>query len=104
MVAITSSANMSYQYPPPPGDDSSPRATNERPFLPPVISIEQPQPQEVDGGRESTSPTERSENLKRAASSPNMRGQSAADATLAAAAEKRRNKLGYHRTSVACGQ
>ena len=88
MAAVTSTASMSYQYPPPPGDDSSPRSTNDRPFLPPVISIEQPQPQEVDG-RESTSPTERGDNLKRAASSPNMRnGQSAADATLAAAAEK----------------
>lgn len=40
--------------------------------------------------------------IKRSASTPNIRGQAAADA--AALAEKRRNKLGYHRTSVACGE
>ena len=42
--------------------------------------------------------------LKRSASTPNVRGHhshsSDAGMTLA---EKRRNKLGYHRTSVACG-
>ena len=42
--------------------------------------------------------------IKRSASTPNVRGQAAADAAaLSLAAEKRRNKLGYHRTSVACG-
>jgi len=39
-----------------------------------------------------------SASLKRSASTPNVRGD--AGMTLA---EKRRNKLGYHRTSVACG-
>lgn len=37
--------------------------------------------------------------LKRSASTPNVRG----DAGLSMA-DKRRNKLGYHRTSVACGE
>ncbi|KAI9670906.1 MAG: hypothetical protein M1817_003791 [Caeruleum heppii] len=42
--------------------------------------------------------------MKRSASTPNVRGQAAADAAaLSYAADKRRNKLGYHRTSVACG-
>lgn len=42
--------------------------------------------------------------MKRSASTPNVRGQAAADAAaLSLAADKRRNKLGYHRTSVACG-
>jgi hypothetical protein len=36
---------------------------------------------------------------------PNVRGQATADAApLALSAEKRRNKLGYHKTSVACGK
>lgn len=39
--------------------------------------------------------------MKRSISTPNVRGQALSDA--ASAAEKRRNKLGYHRTSVACG-
>ncbi|KAM0800151.1 hypothetical protein BDR22DRAFT_909030 [Usnea florida] len=40
--------------------------------------------------------------LKRSASTPNVRGFSNGDAGMTLA-EKRRNKLGYHRTSVACG-
>lgn len=40
--------------------------------------------------------------LKRSASTPNVRGLGIADAGMSLA-EKRRNKLGYHRTSVACG-
>jgi hypothetical protein len=41
--------------------------------------------------------------IKRSMSTPNVRGQASADAA-ALSAEKRRNKLGYHRTSVACGE
>jgi Fungal Zn(2)-Cys(6) binuclear cluster domain len=42
--------------------------------------------------------------VKRSASTPNVRGQAAVDAASAqSAADKRRNKLGYHRTGVACG-
>jgi len=40
--------------------------------------------------------------LKRSASTPNIRKSTAGD-TAMSLAEKRRNKLGYHRTSVACG-
>ena len=43
-----------------------------------------------------------SASLKRSASTPNVRGFPTGDAGLTIA-EKRRNKLGYHRTSVACG-
>ena len=43
--------------------------------------------------------------IKRSISTPNVRGQASADAAaMAISAEKRRNKLGYHRTSVACGK
>ena len=40
--------------------------------------------------------------LKRSASTPNVRGHHNSDAGMTLA-EKRRNKLGYHRISVACG-
>lgn len=43
-----------------------------------------------------------SASLKRSASTPNVRGFPNDDAAMTLA-EKRRNKLGYHRTSVACG-
>jgi hypothetical protein len=42
--------------------------------------------------------------LKRSASTPNVRGSSQSDMPASLSAEKRRNKLGYHRTSVACGK
>ena len=41
--------------------------------------------------------------IKRSMSSPNVRGLSTAAELPGSLAEKRRNKLGYHRTSVACG-
>lgn len=41
--------------------------------------------------------------MKRAASTPNVRSMAGAEALAVSVAEKRRNKLGYHRTSVACG-
>ncbi|KAK3169040.1 hypothetical protein OEA41_005488 [Lepraria neglecta] len=43
-----------------------------------------------------------SHSLKRSASTPNVRSLSNSDSGMTLA-EKRRNKLGYHRTSVACG-
>jgi hypothetical protein len=52
-----------------------------------------------------TSAGSKSAKIKRSMSTPNVRGQASADAAaLALSAEKRRNKLGYHRTSVACGK
>lgn len=44
-----------------------------------------------------------SHSLKRSVSTPNVRGLSNSDSGMTLA-EKRRNKLGYHRTSVACGK
>jgi hypothetical protein len=47
----------------------------------------------------------KSAKIRKSMSTPNVRGQATADAAaLALSAEKRRNKLGYHRTSVACGK
>ena len=43
--------------------------------------------------------------LKRSASTPNVRGHHSHSSDVGMTlAEKRRNKLGYHRTSVACGK
>lgn len=39
--------------------------------------------------------------LKRSSSTPNIRGNQNGDASMMLS-EKRRNKLGYHRTSIAC--
>ncbi|KAI4273201.1 MAG: hypothetical protein LQ337_004808 [Flavoplaca oasis] len=44
-----------------------------------------------------------SSSLKRSASTPNVRGLIAPESSMSLA-DKRRNKLGYHRTSVACGR
>ena len=56
----------------------------------------------MDSGRSSSVSSSKNTKVKRSASSPNVRAQAGADA--ASAAEKRRNKLGYHRTSVACSE
>ena len=42
--------------------------------------------------------------IKRSASTPNVRGLASTDSVGTSLADKRRNKLGYHRTSVACGE
>jgi hypothetical protein len=43
--------------------------------------------------------------LKRSQSTPHMRGLAMADtSSISPTIDKRRNKLGYHRTSVACGK
>ena len=41
--------------------------------------------------------------IKRSVSTPNVRGLASGEVAMSLA-EKRRNKLGYHRTSVACGK
>ena len=99
-------ATMAFQYPPPPGDDMS--SSTEGPFHNTVTSNhDQDYPRDMperlpqDG---SYSSPDKNDLMKRAASTPNIRNQAAADAALAASADKRRNKLGYHRTSVACGE
>ena len=44
-----------------------------------------------------------SSSLKRSVSTPNVRGLGTGENSMSLA-DKRRNKLGYHRTSVACGR
>lgn len=108
---------MSYQYPPPPPQNgagdmdlppsgggymsgySVPPPSSNMEVRPPGASIS------LKDRRESLS---KAMKLKRSMSTPNVRpGQTPPDHAAAAAAlqaDKRRNKLGYHRTSVACGK
>lgn len=103
------SGSMAFQYPDPSESrlDVATAPHIVRNFqLPPVMPLDQSIPSLSDDNfhpdDDQRSPS-KDEKIKRAASTPNIRDQAAADASLAASAEKRRNKLGYHRTSVACG-
>ncbi len=100
---------MSYQYPLAPGLESPsgmipsyhhPPIEHARPLSPATANHPSPNPRNR-GGLVSS----KSAKIKRSMSTPNVRGQASTDAAaLALSAEKRRNKLGYHRTSVACGK
>jgi len=114
---------MSYQYPPPPSQNGAEMEIPPSGYMPNYSGHHQPQSgmdmrPSPDAGH---SMTERrgsysdSMKLKRSVSTPTVRppqthqqqAQSSAaeqNALSLAAAEKRRNKLGYHRTSVACGK
>lgn len=100
--------NMAYQYPLPPGLDSS---TNMIPSFH-GNPLDQVQPRSPSSNKphspsiaSQVAAGSKSSKIKRSMSTPNVRGQATADAAaLALSAEKRRNKLGYHRTSVACGE
>ena len=66
---------------------------------------EAPPPLQVDTEMGGSAVTERKRwALQRSISSPNVRSLSLGDAAGLSSAEKRRNKLGYHRTAVACGR
>jgi len=101
---------MSYQYPLPPAPDVEVSSSNlvnnyQVPVLPPP-NHSQPLNKSSHMRRGASGPTKGGK-MKRSSSSPNVRGQARADQTestfISLADEKRRNKLGYHRTSVACG-
>ena len=102
---------MSYQYPLPPAPDVdvSPSSLINNNYQIPVL----PPPNHSQSSnkaapvRRGVSGPAKGGKVKRSTSSPNVRGQTRADqpesAFISLADEKRRNKLGYHRTSVACG-
>jgi len=95
--------SMSYHYPTAGLESSSMIPSYHHPLdqtQPSLAQINPPSPGEKDRG---TSVESRSAKIKRSMSTPNVRGQAAAEAA-ALSADKRRNKLGYHRTSVACGE
>ncbi|KAI9729411.1 MAG: hypothetical protein M1818_008532 [Claussenomyces sp. TS43310] len=102
---------MSYQYPPLPSsgpdiEDQDPTFMNNT-HLPAIVPPPYPQshgftkPPSPSRNRAAAA-TSKNAKMRRSISSPNVRGQAVADAAALASAEKRRNKLGYHRTSVAC--
>ncbi len=90
---LESSSNMIPSYHHPPGEHTQPGSPADV------------KPSSPNSTNRETSIGSKSSKVKRSMSTPNVRGQSSADAAaLALSAEKRRNKLGYHRTSVACGE
>jgi hypothetical protein len=102
---------MSYQYPHPPAHDVDISPSNlinnnyQLPVLPPPTHS---QPlNKASPMRRGVSGPAKGGKMKRSSSSPNVRGQARTEQTdsafISLADEKRRNKLGYHRTSVACG-
>ncbi|KAK8055256.1 hypothetical protein PG993_000483 [Apiospora rasikravindrae] len=114
---------MSYQYPPPPQDGADMDLTHAgyiSSYATPSASsmevrnrIAHP-PQPPNPAQDILMPlvrrrdsVQKSSKLRRAFSTPNVRKQGANDPEnghmALSSSEKRRNKLGYHRTSVACG-
>jgi hypothetical protein len=115
---------MSYQYPPPPHQNGAEMEIPPSGYMP-NYSIHNPPPSGMDmranpdsghSMKDRRDSFSNSMKLKRSISTPSVRPpqtqsqlppsqNSAAEqnALSLAAAEKRRNKLGYHRTSVACG-
>ena len=105
---------MSYQYPPPPPPngaemDMPPSGYMPNYSVPPPASAIDMRPAQDS----SMSLKERKDSLsqaslmklKRSMSIPNVGSQpTAQDHAMGMPGEKRRNKLGYHRTSVACGK
>jgi hypothetical protein len=102
--AYTIRDNMSQQpLPPPLPIKSDPVAT-----VSPNFSVQSDQPPGPSGSETSVKKRKASRgklhsDLKRSQSSPHIRGLAMSETTISPTIDKRRNKLGYHRTSVACG-
>jgi len=110
---------MSYQYPPPPNGadmDLPPSGYLPNYSVPPQGPSGMDMRPSPDSARDRSGSFSKSMNLKRSVSNPAGPPQSQTQQpptpqqsttpeqhALALAGEKRRNKLGYHRTSVACG-
>lgn len=106
---------MSYQYPPPPPPNGAEMDMPHSGYMPnysvpppPSSTIDIRHPPDTTGSLKDRkdSYSQASMKLKRSLSTPNVRPQGASTdhPPLGLAGEKRRNKLGYHRTSVACGK
>ncbi|KAH8814174.1 hypothetical protein F5882DRAFT_485699 [Hyaloscypha sp. PMI_1271] len=101
--------SMSYQYPLPSSGLDAPPSMIPSYHHPPLdhtqpASPAQAKPRSPSLKKETSSASSKSAKIKRSMSTPNVRGPATAEAAaLALSADKRRNKLGYHRTSVACG-
>ncbi|GKT82933.1 fungal Zn binuclear cluster domain containing protein [Colletotrichum tofieldiae] len=102
---------MSYQYPPPLPSSGSEMNMSHPGYAPnygapaPVPSPMDPRTQEQTLKERKESFSQASLKLKRSMSTPNVRPQQAntSDPSQSGlAGDKKRNKLGYHRTSVAC--
>ncbi|PBP28398.1 Fungal Zn binuclear cluster domain containing protein [Diplocarpon rosae] len=105
-ASVAGQALIPYQYPPPSSGLDSPSNTitgyHHPRDLPQSPGQTRPgSPSHINRGSVGDSLSART---NRSMSTPNVQGQATSDvAALALSADKRRNKLGYHRTSVACG-
>lgn len=113
---------MSYQYPPPPPQNGADMGLPPPGYMPEYAAIPPSSAIDLRSDQDSSiSPRDRRDSiskalkLKRSMSSPSVRPQQPPPPVPQSttpehagmglgAAEKRRNKLGYHRTSVACGK
>ena len=111
---------MSYQYPPPPPPNGADMEMPPSGYMSNYSMHPQSSPMDMRQGPDSSMKLERRDSLskslklKRSISTPDVRPQQPGlpppqtpipeQSALALSAEKRRNKLGYHRTSVACGE
>jgi len=87
--------------PPIPGD----QRIIERPITIQPDQSHPPPSAEASGKKRKSSRHKPPSDLKRSQSTPHMRGLAMADtSSISPTIDKRRNKLGYHRTSVACGK
>ncbi|KFY41562.1 hypothetical protein V494_02925 [Pseudogymnoascus sp. VKM F-4513 (FW-928)] len=96
---------MSYHHPPPPSsgvDFKHPLRSIGNLQIPPELSQQVPD-SNLFSQELNQHTSDQGGKLKWSSSTLNIRDQAVADAIRAASAEKRRNKLRYHRTSVACG-
>lgn len=106
--AHATSTSIAYQYP---SNNFEPPANLIPTYHQPPSDQVQPQsiaagpPTPTSSNNLGPSAAPKATKIKKSMSTPNVRGQETADAAaLALSADKRRNKLGYHRTSVACGE
>jgi len=113
---------MSYQYPPPPPPNGAEMGIPPPGYIPdystippPPSSIDmRPVPDSDPHSKERRDSLSKQMKLKRSLSTPSVRAQQSPappppmptpdHGAMSLSAEKRRNKLGYHRTSVACGK
>jgi len=103
--AFTIRKNMSQRFPHAPSIPSDLGATASPDFS--IQSDQTPGPpgSETTVKKRKASKVKPHPDLKRSQSTPHIRGLAMADTpAISPTIDKRRNKLGYHRTSVACGK
>lgn len=95
--------NMSQRLLPPPPIPSDQGATASPNFSVQSDQLPGPPGADMSAKKRKASRGKLPSDLKRSQSTPHIRGLAMSENTISPTIDKRRNKLGYHRTSVACG-